>query len=110
MPLATPQHVGRAQRDSGTEAAAAVFPSTSSNSWHSSLSSRKPQAAASPFNVCTVRRRLRAVSASPGDFSSCIASSFSFWTSSPARFKKQLAEFRHPVVGGSGHAGTSTRW
>src|SRR5208282_3855165 len=74
---------------SGTKAAAAVLPSvsTSSNSWDSSLSSRKPQAAESPFSVCTVRRRLRAVSASPGDFSSCIASSFSFWTSSPALSK-----------------------
>src|ERR1035441_4035445 len=50
---------------SGTEAAAAMFSgvSTSSNSCDSSLSSRKPQAAASPFSVCTLPRRLPAPSA-----------------------------------------------
>ena len=101
---------------SGIEAAAALFSSVSmsSNSWDSSLSSRNPQAAASPFSVCTVRRRLRAVSASPGDFSSCMASSFSFWTSSPALSKNN---WWSSVIRSSGgtvtlsplHAGTPCR-
>ena len=40
--------------------------STSSSSWANSLSSRKPQAAESPFSVCTARRTWRSCSVSPG--------------------------------------------
>ena len=67
---------------------------------HSSLSSRKPQAAASPFSVCTVRRRLRAVSASPGDFLQPHRFVVQLLDEFPRALEEQLVEFRHPVLGG----------
>jgi hypothetical protein len=84
--------------------------SASSKSWAALLSSRKPQAAASPLRVCTMRRMPRTSSASRPD-------AFQFQRLFIERLQQFLRglekEFQHfggALIGKLGHPLTSTFW